>query len=234
MGENEQGGMLRVVVVLGLIALIAGVIVGGVAFADQKMNAAIMKPMNALSKASATNVFDAYKEKIVMQPDLKVTTPYDNIDPVYVGRAWYVIPGGVLQPGDWDEVRFDVTPNNDANVYTDINTYKATELESDDQDSLADREMTISEGDHLIADKHGFNAVIEQTSLKAGHTYTIDIKWHNGTSDVLYEAPFDGYNHPTYGSTALKLDDPVNHLGSYHFSNEYRARYTDDDVALFK
>lgn len=38
MGENEQGGMLRVVVVVGLVALIAAVIIGGVVVSKANMN----------------------------------------------------------------------------------------------------------------------------------------------------------------------------------------------------
>ena len=38
MGENEQGGMLRTVVVVGLVALIAAVIIGGVVVSKANMN----------------------------------------------------------------------------------------------------------------------------------------------------------------------------------------------------
>ncbi len=38
MGENEQGGMLRTVIILGLIALIAAVVIGGVVVSKANMN----------------------------------------------------------------------------------------------------------------------------------------------------------------------------------------------------
>lgn len=73
MGENEQGGMLRTVVVVGLVALIAAVIIGGVVVSKANMNkhidnttSLVEKQANAVTsrnlilnssgiKASATN-----------------------------------------------------------------------------------------------------------------------------------------------------------------------------------
>lgn len=55
MGENEQGGMLRVVVVLGLIALIAGVVIGGVVYAKNNMQNRIAGTASLVDKAIKDN-----------------------------------------------------------------------------------------------------------------------------------------------------------------------------------
>ena len=51
MGENEQGGMLRVVVVLGLIALIAAVVIGGVVYAKNNMQNRVVGTASLIDKA---------------------------------------------------------------------------------------------------------------------------------------------------------------------------------------
>ena len=55
MGENEQGGMLRVVVVLGLIALIAAVVIGGVVYAKNNMQDKVVGTASLVDKAIKDN-----------------------------------------------------------------------------------------------------------------------------------------------------------------------------------
>lgn len=55
MGENEQGGMLRVVVVLGLIALIAAVVIGGVVYAKNNMQGRVTGTASLVDKAIKDN-----------------------------------------------------------------------------------------------------------------------------------------------------------------------------------
>lgn len=58
MGENEQGGMLRTVVVIGLIALIAAVIVGGVVAAKASMQGTQTTALQSISKANSQKDID--------------------------------------------------------------------------------------------------------------------------------------------------------------------------------
>jgi len=60
MGENEQGGMLRVVVVVGLVAIIAAVVIYAVLQLKKNMNDTTSGATNGISSqiakgASATN-----------------------------------------------------------------------------------------------------------------------------------------------------------------------------------
>ena len=54
MGENEQGGMLRVVVVVGLVALIAAVIIGGVVVSKANMNKHVTATTSLVEKQANT------------------------------------------------------------------------------------------------------------------------------------------------------------------------------------
>lgn len=61
MGENEQGGMLRTVIVLGLIALIAAVVIGGVVGLKSDMNKHINNTTSLVEKqANAASGIDDY------------------------------------------------------------------------------------------------------------------------------------------------------------------------------
>ena len=52
MGENEQGGMLRTVVVIGLIALIAIVIISGITLSKLNMNNHVDDTTSLVKKAT--------------------------------------------------------------------------------------------------------------------------------------------------------------------------------------
>lgn len=58
MGENEQGGMLRTVVVIGLIALIAATIIGGVVAAKASMLDHQATALQSISKANSQKDID--------------------------------------------------------------------------------------------------------------------------------------------------------------------------------
>lgn len=55
MGENEQGGMLRVVVVVGLVALIAAVVTALVITLKDKMKSTSTTAQNGIDNAIASN-----------------------------------------------------------------------------------------------------------------------------------------------------------------------------------
>ena len=55
MGENEQGGMLRVVVVVGLVALIAAVVIAAVILLKNKMSDTSASATSGVDSAIAAN-----------------------------------------------------------------------------------------------------------------------------------------------------------------------------------
>ena len=70
MGENEQGGMLRTVVVLGLIALIAAVVIGGVVSADKHMRQNLNDTSVLIKKAIDDNSHGDIKSDFVAEEDV--------------------------------------------------------------------------------------------------------------------------------------------------------------------
>ena len=58
MGENEQGGMLRTVIIIGLIALIAAVVIGGVVAAKASMQGTQTTALQSISKANSQKDID--------------------------------------------------------------------------------------------------------------------------------------------------------------------------------
>ena len=58
MGENEQGGMLRTVIIIGLIALIAASVIGGVVAAKASMQGTQTTALQSISKANSQKNID--------------------------------------------------------------------------------------------------------------------------------------------------------------------------------
>ena len=58
MGENEQGGVLRTVIVIGLIALIAAAVIGGVVAAKASMQGTQTTALQSISKANSQKGID--------------------------------------------------------------------------------------------------------------------------------------------------------------------------------
>ena len=58
MGENEQGGMLRTVIIIGLIALIAAAVIGGVVAAKASMQGTQTTALQSISKANSQKDID--------------------------------------------------------------------------------------------------------------------------------------------------------------------------------
>ena len=58
MGENEQGGMLRTVIIIGLIALIAAAVIGGVVAAKASMQGTQTTALQSISKANSEKYID--------------------------------------------------------------------------------------------------------------------------------------------------------------------------------
>ena len=77
MGENEQGGMLRVVVVLGLIALIAAVVIGGVVYAKNNMQSRIVSTVSLVDKGSDD---DTPADEVINESDVPEDAWHDVTD----------------------------------------------------------------------------------------------------------------------------------------------------------
>ena len=181
MGENEQGGMLRVVAVLGLIAIIAAVVIFAVTGLKGNM-----------TKNSDTAVYNVDKAGKPYQ--FNSNNGYVSFDSYQSGKwngtfgTWYRLPVmGNVPPDNWREVHVTLRTNQTSAVSYDINNYdydvpgglKPNPVTGsiNDCDVLSERSIQIYDG----------SKVISGNTLQANHDYTIVAKWHNGTSRTLYE-----------------------------------------------
>ena len=86
MGENEQGGMLRTVIIIGLIALIAAAVIGGVVAAKASMQGTQTTALQSISKANSQKDIDftltgtnGKLDKVVSHTDLITHGYFPNV-----------------------------------------------------------------------------------------------------------------------------------------------------------
>ena len=104
MGENEQGGMLRVVVVLGIIALIAAVVIGGVVASKANMNKHVNDTTSLVGKMA--NKDSANSSKGVTDDESTTIFKYGSFDE---GAKTVEIAGFDESKPNWDKYSRDLT-----------------------------------------------------------------------------------------------------------------------------
>ena len=177
MGENEQGGMLRTVVVVGLVALIAAVVMIGVVGMKASM-----------TKNTATAVYNVDKTP---KP-----YPFENDGNIQFGKyqvtdwngPYYDIPVTEnIQPGYWRELHATITPGTALTMQVDINSYdldNPTAQSGNDADNISQREVKMFENGNLVQNM-GWGYT--KANLQSGHTYQLLVKYHNTTPRTIYD-----------------------------------------------
>lgn len=216
MGENEQGGMLRTVVVVGLVALIAAVVIFGITGLKASM-----------TKNSSTAVYNV--EKAGKPYQFNSNNGNVSFDSYKVGGwngTFYRLPAmGDVPPDNWREVHVTIKANQTSVLSYDINNYDydvpgglkpnpATGA-INDCDVLGERSVKIYEGSNaMYSDIHNHD-----NTLQANREYTIVAKWHNGTSRTLYE----GRNESD--RSAIVVGTPDGSAGSFTVTSVEGATY---------
>lgn len=216
MGENEQGGMLRTVVVIGLIALIAAVVIFGIT--NLKGN---------MIKNSDTAVYNVDKAgKLYQFNSNNGNASFDSYQVGVWNGVTYRLPAmGKIPPDNWREVHVTLKVNQTSVLSYDINNYdydvpgglkpNPATGSINDCDVLSERSVQIYEGSKLIySDLHNHN-----NTLQANHEYTIVAKWHNGTSRTLYE----GLHESDHSS--IIVGTPDGSAGSFTVTDVEGATY---------
>lgn len=187
MGENEQGGMLRTVVVVGLVALIAMVITIGVV--------GMKASMNKNTATAAYNVEKTLKpypleNNGVIQIDKHPVTNWED--------THYNVPVTEdIKPGYWREFHAIITPEVDVTMKVDINAYdldNPVPQSGNDADEVGKREINVYENGKLLQNMDwGYNTA----TLQAGHTYQLSVKYHNNRPRTIYNDTKPG-SMPTF------------------------------------
>lgn len=182
MGENEQGGMLRSVVVIGIIAMVALIITLGVVGLKDNMN-----------KNTATAVYNVQKAPKPYPFVNNGNIQFDKYSMTYWNGPQYDIPVTEnIKPGYWREVHATITPETDATMQVDINAYdldNPAQQSGNDADEVLKREIKMYENGTLIQDM-GWGGT--KANLKAGHTYQLLVKYHNNLPRTIYDTTGPG------------------------------------------
>lgn len=217
MGENEQGGMLRTVVVIGLVALIAAVVIFGIT--NLKGN---------MIKNSDTAVYNVDKAGKPYQFNSKNgNASFNNYQIGVWNGTFYRLPAmGNVPPDNWREVHVTVRANQTSVLSYDINNFdydvsgglktNPATGSINDCDVLSERSVQIYDDESKLvhSDIHTHDNI-----LQANREYTIVAKWHNGTPRTLYE----GRNKSDH--SAIVVGTPDGSAGSFTVTDVEGATY---------
>lgn len=175
MGENEQGGMLRIVVIMGIIAMLTLIIILSVVGLKNNMT---KNTNNAVGTVVTTK--SPYYGK-----DISFTsyTPDKN---AWNGPRYRLPYIGDIPANNWRDIMIKLTPKTtDVSATIDINNYltQYSDGNNNDNDDISKRTFEIRNA--------AINEIISKNAgaeLKAGTTYSISIRYFNNTSHVLYDS----------------------------------------------
>lgn len=203
MGENEQGGMLRTVVVVGLVALLTVIIVSAVVSLSASSKTNIDNATNSISKANK-DVTDGWQAKDPAKPDwdsshgsyqsgswelITLSNPDIGISETYP-EPWgykYNLPQvtGLIKPNQTVQIRFELKSLVDRQLKLDANTnivdqVNHPDVSGNDQDDISSRKIivndkVVAQGDMTLAGKNSTNGF----SMKANEVYDMEINFTN-------------------------------------------------------
>jgi len=205
MGENEQSGMLRSVVVLGLIAIISFVIIAGVVALKVMTNDTSHDTVNNMAKV-AVPYTPGHNGDATFQE-------YNIVENHWNGN-WYRMPSiGPIPSNHWRESHANVTANTDLNLAVDYNDYDYdlpgyTLSNGNDNDEISKRSSVVYEDGKVVS-----------SSLKKGHTYEFVMKYYNNKPRTLYEGKTENL------LSALVLSSPDGSPVSLTVNNFEAATY---------
>ena len=182
MGENEQGGMLRVVVVIGLIALIASVVIGSIVVTKANMMKNTDRAVGVVAKTTKP------------YGDFNPNVTYDNYTPNpsagsgYGDHEWYVPVVGDIPDNNWREYVITLTPNKDVWIDFDVNNNPKVPIRND-HDDISKRTLMIYQDNKLLSTKMGAS-LIDRNNLKANTKYVLVVKFFNNSGMTLVDQKY--------------------------------------------
>lgn len=173
MGENEQGGMLRTVVVVGIVAMVALIVTLGVVGLKNNMN------------KSSNNAVVTMQKIPLPVPGTSGNINFKKYDAATIAGApynRYRLPDfGALAPHHWETIRIYLTAETDIDLTLDTNLFDRSvpntniSYQNDDDD--------VNKRQIVYYDENGNPYT---GTLKAGHSYVIQSTSYNNRSVPLY------------------------------------------------
>lgn len=195
MGEKEQSGMLRTVVIVGIIAMLTLIIILSVVGLKSNMT----KNTNDAVGAVVTTKSPYYGKDIAF-------TNYTPGKNAWLGPRYRLPYIGDIPANNWRDIMIKLTPKTtDVSATIDINDYLTQDSDgsSNDNDDISKRTFEIR--------NVATNEVISKDAgaeLKAGTTYSISIRYFNNTSHVLYDSKNENIR-TAIAITALDGHSPI-------------------------
>lgn len=174
MGENEQGGMLRTVVVVGIVAMVALIITLGVVGLKGSM---IKNTDNAVGAVVTTKLPYSVENANV---SYEKYTPSPSNFSGYGEHPWYLPIIGDVPTGSWREVAITLRPSKNIWANFDVNTNKKDVEAVHDYDDISKRDLKIYQDGKLIAHSTGKD-LINHINLSADTTYIMVVKYYNNS-----------------------------------------------------
>lgn len=211
MGENEQGGMLRTVVVVGLVAMVALIITLGVVGLKSNMTINTDSAVGAV----VTTKSPYYGKDIAF-------TNYTPGKNAWLGPRYRLPYIGDIPADNWRDIMIRLTPKTtNVSATIDINNYLTQDSDgsSNDNDDISKRTFEIRNvaTNEIISKNAG-------AELKAGTTYSISIRYFNNTSHVLYDSKNEDLR-TAIAITALDGHSPIsvtiNGIEAATYDNKY-------------
>lgn len=209
MGENEQGGMLRTVVVIGIIAMVAMIMIVGVVGLKNTMNTNTDK---AVGKVVTTPIPFGTPNKDVAYNVYGVS---DQVNSFWGNHLDYFPQIGSIPNNSWREVHIKIRSDKRIWFKIDVNNSGSTLVKSNSGDIVNDNGVTSSRTMHLykegdvVATASGYGNLANPTYIDANTDYTIVVKYLNKSGYTFVEPnPLpSGTNNSVYYSALYTGND---------------------------
>lgn len=176
MGENEQGGMLRTVVVVGIVAMATLIVTLGVIGLKSNMTKNTDSAVGAV--ATTTVPFASKYHAKYVSKEVSPSSDY-TVFPVI----------GDIPPNSWREVHIEFTVDKPVNVHVDINdSYGTNRSSTNDNDDLSKRELDIYQNGVLTQTKFiGKWTDASKFIAQPNINYVMVVKYFNNTAEAFTE-----------------------------------------------
>lgn len=187
MGENEQGGMLRTVVVIGIIAMVALIITLGVVGLKNNMS---KNTDSAVGAVVTAKVPFGVSDKNVSYNVYGVS---DQVNSFWGNHLDYFPPIGSIPNNSWREVHIKIRSDKKIWFKVDVNNSGSTLIKAasggviNDNDVTASRTMELYKEGDVVASASNHGNLANPTYIEANTNYTIVVKYLNKSGYTFVE-----------------------------------------------
>ena len=211
MGENEQGGMLRSVVVIGIIAMVALIITLGIVGLKNNMT---KNTDSAVGAVVTTRVPFGTADKDMSYNVYGVS---DQVNSFWGNHLDYFPQIGPIPNNSWREVHIQIRSDKRIWFKIDVNNSGSTLIKADsagsirnDNDVTASRTMKLYKEGDAVASASGYGNLANPVYIEPNTNYTIVVKYVNRSGYTFVEpdpVPSDTNKSVYYSALYTGNDD---------------------------